>query len=114
MSAEFQITGPKGDILVKTRFCATGVETVYDGIRAVCNANGIEIEIKGSGSFAYVSSIDGIKEFETGAMSGWVYAKNGVYSTKGIGSEKLSDGDYIWFYYSNNLGADFQETLSGR
>ena len=90
------------------------METVYDGIKAVCDANSIELETKGSGSFLYISSIGGQKEYDGGPLSGWVYAKNGVYATVGVGGAELSPGDFIWLYYSVNLGADFQELLSSQ
>jgi hypothetical protein len=55
----------------------------------------------------------GLKEYDGGSMSGWVYAVNGVYASTGAGGTELKPGDYVWFYFSADLGADFQKILSG-
>lgn len=112
-TASFQITGPDGDLLAGAQIDVTDGETVFEGIKAACEANGIDIVSSGTGAFAYISAIGGLKEFDKGPSSGWVYAVNGVYATAGAGSMKLKPDDYVWFYYSSDLGADFQAILSG-
>ncbi len=110
--AYYQITGPEGDLLTGARVEVTDGISVFDGLKAVCEANGIEFESSGSGAFAYVSAIGGLKERDKGPSSGWVFAVNGVYATAGAGSTELNPDDYVWFYYSSDLGADFQAILS--
>lgn len=113
-TASFRITGPEGDILPLTQADITGLETVLEGLKTICTANGIEVKTSGSGMFAYIRSIGGLEELDAGALSGWVFAKNNVYSNAGAGSAELSSGDIIWFYYTKDLGADFQKLLSAQ
>lgn len=52
-----------------------------------------------TGSSYYVSSINGLGEFDHGPMSGWLYAVNGVTPGVGCGSYYLNSGDSVsWFY----------------
>lgn len=52
-----------------------------------------------TGSGYYVSSINGLGEFDHGPMSGWLYAVNGSTPGVGCGSCYLNDGDSVsWFY----------------
>lgn len=47
----------------------------------------------------YISEINGIGEFDNGAMSGWMYRQNGIIVNTGYADKKLSQGDKIvWFY----------------
>ena len=47
----------------------------------------------------YISYINGIGEFDNGKNSGWMYRVNDVISNVGYAAKKLSDGDVIeWFY----------------
>ena len=57
-------------------------------------------------SGGYVSSIDGIGEFDYGELSGWVYFVNGSMPSVGCGEYKLSDGDFVEWHYTVDLGRD--------
>lgn len=47
----------------------------------------------------YVSEINGLAEKDNGPYSGWMYRQNGVIADEGYAARKLSDGDVIkWFY----------------
>ncbi len=54
----------------------------------------------------YVSAIDGIAEFDYGELSGWVYFVNGSMPSVGCGEYILSDGDFVEWHYTVDLGRD--------
>lgn len=59
--------------------------------------NNAKIDFVTSG--VYISYINGIGEFDNGKNSGWMYRVNDVISNVGYAAKKLSDGDAIeWFY----------------
>lgn len=70
------------------------------------NNEGIDYKSDG----IYVSEINGLAEFDNGSNSGWMYRKNGVIVNEGYASQKLSQGDVIkWFYtddYTKETGYD--------
>ena len=47
--------------------------TAYSVLRELAKQNGKSISTKGFGSTVYVSGIDGLKEFDHGPSSGWMY-----------------------------------------
>lgn len=55
-----------------------------------------------TGSGNYVSSINGLAEFDHGFMSGWLYAVNGWEPSVGCGSYYLNDGDYVYWHYQGD------------
>lgn len=54
------------------------------------------------GSSYYVSSINGLAEFDHGRYSGWLYAVNGVEPGVGCGSYYLNNGDYVYWHYQGD------------
>ncbi len=53
----------------------------------------------GSGSSAYLTSIDGVKSNQGGNGYYWVYFVNGIMPPVGFGAYELSDGDSVaWDY----------------
>lgn len=87
-------------ILEKTDAKFVDGQTVYDLLKAVAEEAGIEIKVRGSGSFAYVAGINGLSEFDEGPLSGWLYYVNGNHSTKSAGAYKLSKGDQVVWKYT--------------
>ena len=61
--------------------------TAYSVLRELAKQNGKSISTKGFGSTVYVSGIDGLKEFDHGPSSGWMY--------------KVKAGDTVIWYYVN-------------
>lgn len=55
-----------------------------------------------SGSSYYVSSINGLAEFDHGRFSGWLYSVNGVEPNVGCGSYYLTDGDSVYWHYQGD------------
>ena len=50
----------------------------------------------------YVSSVNGLSEFDNGKNSGWMYTLNGKYPLLGVSEQKLKDGDRIVFHYTDD------------
>lgn len=75
--------------------------TAYSGLRELAKQNGKSISTKGFGSTVYVSGIDGLKEFDHGPSSGWMYKVNGIPPNIGAGAYKVKAGDQVIWYYVN-------------
>ena len=78
-------------------------ETVYSVLTRVCKQKDIKISSKISPS-AYVEAIDGISEFDNGALSGWIYCVNGQFPITSCDKYNLKDGDQIKFIYTLDSG----------
>lgn len=81
------------------RFPAKRGETIFSlTVRAASKAN-IAIEYRGYGPTAYVAGIGGLREFDNGPASGWLYRVNGKYPGIGCGLYKIKGGERIeWVY----------------
>lgn len=75
--------------------------TAYSVLRELAKQNGKSISTKGFGSTVYVSGIDGLKEFDHGPSSGWMYKVNGTLPNIGAGAYRLKAGDQVIWYYVN-------------
>ena len=75
--------------------------TAYSVLRELAKQNGKSISTKGFGSNVYVSGIDGLKEFDHGPSSGWMYKVNGTPPNIGAGAYKVKAGDKVIWYYVN-------------
>lgn len=75
--------------------------TAYSVLKELAKQNGKSISTKGFGSTIYVSGIDGLKEFDHGPSSGWMYKVNGTPPKIGAGAYKVKAGDTIIWYYVN-------------
>ncbi len=89
-----------GMLLPATQWEFTGSATVWDAFQAVCNANGIEYRTTSSWSGEYIRQIAGLREFDCGSTSGWVYYLNGQFSSQGISNQLIRDGDMIQIAYT--------------
>lgn len=85
----------QGDIEVNSS------STAYSVLRELAKQNGKSISTKGFGSTVYVSGIDGLKEFDHGPSSGWMYKVNGTPPNIGAGAYRLKAGDQVIWYYVN-------------
>lgn len=75
--------------------------TAYSVLSELAKQNGKSISTKGFGSTVYVSGIDGLKEFDHGPSSGWMYKVNGTPPNIGAGAYRLKAGDQVIWYYVN-------------
>ena len=98
-----------GTILPTTTVTFTEGETVFDVLKRICDARGIQIEYSYTpmyGSY-YVEGINNLYEFDCGQQSGWMYKVNGWFPNYGCSSYKLEAGDTIvWAYTCKGLGTD--------
>lgn len=77
--------------------------TVKDLFEAALNEAGIAYISDGS----YVSSINGLAEFDNGPKSGWVYTVNGIKVGDGYADYSLDSGDVvIWKYIDSYTDGD--------
>lgn len=90
-----------GYILRSTKYTAAQGETVFDVLSAVCAENGVSLEYQ---SKSYIQGIGGLKTFDCGGSSGWMYRVNGETVMKAASKCTLSDGDVIEWYYVTDPG----------
>ncbi len=70
-------------------------DSVLDALKKALNKNNIVY----SENNGYVSAINNQKEFDHGSNSGWMFTVDGQHSTKGSLETKLSNGqEVVWFY----------------
>lgn len=83
-------------------------ETVFDVLKRVCDASGIQLEYSWFPIYNshYIEGINHLYEFDGGDGSGWVYTVNGWRPNYGVSVYKLEDGDFISFDYTCDLGND--------
>lgn len=105
--AEFVPAG--GVILSPVEAAFTEGETVFDVLKRVCSAAGIQIEYSWTPLYDsyYIEGIHHLYEFDCGVESGWMYKVNGWFPNYGCSSYTLADGDVIvWAYTCQGLGTD--------
>ena len=94
-SAPQQVEPPKQETPIKQ---TVSVQVI--GVNSTM-MHGKSISTKGFGSTVYVSGIDGLKEFDHGPSSGWMYKVNGTPPNIGAGAYRVKAGDQVIWYYVN-------------
>lgn len=104
------ITDPDGKTyLSKTKYTVEVGTTVYE---LLCKT-GLNITTSTSTSYGvYIEAIEGLGEFDEGNESGWMYSVNGNYPEYSSDSYELSDGDYVKWLYTRELGEDISGGVS--
>lgn len=100
---------PSSGVILTTTVEITEGETVFDVLKRVCPANGIQLEYSWTPMYNsyYVEGINNLYEFDCGPESGWMYKVNGWFPNYGCSGYTLSGGENIvWCYTCNGLGAD--------
>ncbi|MDD4422550.1 MAG: DUF4430 domain-containing protein, partial [Eubacteriales bacterium] len=97
-----------GVILDKKEYVLREGDTVFDILERTVKHNRIQMEYDGGDNAAlvYIEGINNIYQYDFGALSGWLYKVNGVFSGDSCSEYVLSNGDYIEWVYSCNLGED--------
>lgn len=73
--------------------------TAFHALQMLTGSKNIDLDYSGSGSTAYVKSINGQSAGDKSAQSGWIYKVNGKSPSVSAGSFKLQDGDtLVWMY----------------
>ncbi|MBO5369303.1 MAG: S-layer homology domain-containing protein [Clostridia bacterium] len=87
------------DAIVSEKLTLTKGCTVFDALTKALAKNNIGYVESGSG---YISSINGLTEFDHGANSGWMYMINKKVIEEGSKEKTLnSDSEIIWFFTDN-------------
>ncbi|UUZ92562.1 DUF4430 domain-containing protein [Paenibacillus sp. P25] len=94
----------KGTILSSTTVTLQSGDTAYSILIRTLGAG--RVQSSGSGATAYVQGIDGLREFDRGPLSGWMYAVNGSFLGTGADAASLRSGDNVTWRYTVNGGAD--------
>lgn len=76
--------------------------SVYGALKTLAAQKGVSISTSGFGASTYVRGIGGLKEFDYGGNSGWLYMVNGIKRSYGAYSYKLNDGDTVKWYYTTD------------
>ncbi len=74
---------------------------------------GLDADVKHSAYGTYVHAIEGLAEFDKGPESGWMYRVNGKFSSHSASLYTLSNGDYVEWLYTRNLGKDLGNDFRG-
>lgn len=80
--------------------------TAFEALEIFAEESNFEIKKSGSGSFAYVTSIDGLAEKGNGPSSGWMYKVNGAFPSTAAGKYALNSGDTLEWIYTHDGGKD--------
>ena len=84
-------------------------DTVYDVLRRVCEAKGMNYSAS-KGSFGvYVSSIDNLSDSVVGKTAGWCYFVNGNFAKVSASKFRVKDGQTIDWEYDDNWDAGVLE-----
>ncbi|MCR5150409.1 MAG: DUF4430 domain-containing protein [Clostridiales bacterium] len=107
-----KITPKDGIILPDTHFTLPVGASAYDCLIVASKEYHIQIEDSSKTlsdhSAAYIAGINYLYEFDYGNLSGWMFSVNGEFGDSGCGEYKLSDGDYIQWRYTENIGEDLK------
>ncbi len=82
-----------------TRYTVPAEATVLDVLETALDEAGIPF-INAGGN--YISSVNGLAEFDNGPLSGWMYLINSKHPTLGVAEQTLKNGDRIIFHYTDD------------
>ena len=96
-----------GIILDDTAFEIVPGDTVYDILLSAVQTYALQMDNTGSEGQAYIAGIQYLYEFDYGDLSGWMYYVDGVAPSVGCESYELTDGEKIVWWYTLDMGKDF-------
>ncbi len=82
-----------------TEYSVPGGSTVWDVVKKCLDEHNLSYS---NPTGNYVSSVNGLAEFDNGKNSGWMYTLNGKYPLNGVSKQKVEDGDRIIFHYTDD------------
>ncbi|WP_088042314.1 Ig-like domain-containing protein [Bacillus sp. EAC] len=93
-------TAAKKDVSIpNTNATIEAGKTVSDVFEKVLTEKGIPFTNNGGN---YISTINGLSEFDGGPNSGWLYSVNGIDPNIGVGQYVLNNGDNIVIRYTDD------------
>jgi hypothetical protein len=93
-----------GQIIPYTEVEITENMSAYDVLLQAASKNNIAID----GDSSYVSGINGLSEFDCGALSGWMYSVNGDFPNVPMNEYTVSENDEIKLMYTCDMGNDLK------
>lgn len=94
------------DVILSGKIVIKDNMTAFEALKVFADSKGIKVKYQGSGTLAYVTSIDGLKEKANGPSSGWMFKVDNVFPNVSAGSCKLKPGDNLIWIYSKDGGKD--------
>lgn len=101
ITVNMQVIGVDSTLMSGTLSLAKNT-SVYGALKTLAAQKGVSISTSGFGASTYVRGIGGLKEFDYGGNSGWLYMVNGIKPSYGAYSYKLNDGDTVKWYYTTD------------
>ncbi len=95
-----------GMIIAKTETGLSRGDSAFDALASAAREKRVRVDYIGSVYGLYITAIGNIYEYGFGENSGWVYRVNGEVPDKSCGEYVLSDGDFLEFLYTCDLGRD--------
>lgn len=108
LSVEARTMG-MGDIISPKQVEIESGDTAFTVLQREVESRSIPIEFTGAGPTIYVKSINNVKEFDGGVLSGWMYSVNGEFPQYSAGIYELKKDDVLRWQYTKNLGADLED-----
>ncbi|NCB42671.1 MAG: DUF4430 domain-containing protein [Clostridia bacterium] len=106
-----------GIILERSEYSIEEGDTAFDVLLDAVTQNKIHIDYQGGDAniynTVYIEGIQYLYEFSCGKLSGWTYAVNGSFPDVGCSSYVLSDGDFVEWMYTYDLGRDVGNLFEG-
>lgn len=96
------ITGLNKEVLAQDIVQIEKGSSAFDALAYTCNKYNMAIQTSGFNKFVYVQAINGLKEKEHGAKSGWKYNINGEYVSSSSGAYILKENDVMEWYYEHD------------
>ncbi|MCL2198825.1 MAG: DUF4430 domain-containing protein [Defluviitaleaceae bacterium] len=94
-------TGGAG-VKFQGNFTPVAGETAYSLLRRT----GLSVASRSTDFGVYVYGIGGLREFDAGPLSGWMFNVNGSFPGAAADRAVLSDGDSLAWLFTRDLGAD--------
>lgn len=98
-----------GIIIPLCEVAAAEGATAFDALVEAARLEKIRVDYSGSAYGVYVRGIGFVCEFGFGSESGWTYRVNGSVPQESAGAYTLSEGDFVEFIYTCELGRDTED-----
>lgn len=99
-----------GIVLQRTEIVINKGQNALDQLIAAVRKNSIQIENRGG----YIAGIANIYEMDHGDLSGWMFRVNGEFSSVNANEYVLSEGDFVEWLYTTDLGRDIGNEYNGK
>ncbi|MDO4793093.1 MAG: S-layer homology domain-containing protein, partial [Filifactor alocis] len=111
--AKIEVRDPKGSTYFPMK--EMEIEEGRDTAFSLLQKTGLDYEYNFHPKYegVYVSSIEGLAEFDAGPQSGWMYKVNGVFPDFSSSLKILKDGDEVQWLYTRDLGNDLGHGFAG-